>query len=92
VCNSKISRNAQFTGFLRGCKSIDIRAALMAVLHIVLWDRAVVLHILLGEVILRVPLLEQGAALVFLIRQNGLDRAVVPDVVSGGTFDSHLNA
>ena len=62
----------------------------MAVLHIVLWNRAVVLHLLRGEVILRIPLLEQGAALVFLIRQKGLDRAVMPDVVSGGTFDARL--
>ena len=42
VCNGKIPRNAQFTGFLRGCKSIDIRAALMASFHIVLRNDALV--------------------------------------------------
>jgi len=39
----------------------------VAVFHIILRDRAVILHILFSEVILRVALLEQGAAFVFFI-------------------------
>lgn len=62
----------------------------MAILNIVLRDSSVVFDALLRQIIHRIALLEQGAALVFLIRQNGLDRAVVPDIVSGGTFDSQL--
>ena len=62
----------------------------MAVLHIVLRDCAVVLDAFFGEVVGGIAFLEQGAALVFFIRQNGFDRPAVPDIVSGGAFDAQF--
>ena len=74
VCNAKFARNAHFTGFLRGFKSIDIRAALMTVLHIILRNLAFILFEFFGQEVGTKALLEKRVALIaFIPKYIGVD-------------------
>lgn len=64
----------QFDEVLHPVKDLRLDDVRMALFHVVLWNRAVVLHPFLGEVILGVSLLEQGAAFVFFVpKYTGVD-------------------
>ena len=89
VCNAIISRNAQFTGFLRGFKSIDIRAVLVVVLYVVLGNLAVIDGLLLGQEICDVRFLEQGIALVLLVGQDAFHSALAPLFLAARRPDPH---
>ena len=58
VCIGEIREKAQFTGLLRGFKSIIIRAALMVILHVVLRDLTLIGFHLLGQEVLAEGLLQ----------------------------------
>ena len=80
----------QFDKVLHPVKDLRLDDKRMAFLHIVLRDRAVVFHPLFSEVVLCVSLLEQGATFIFLVHQDALDRAAVPDVLSGKALDAQV--
>ena len=78
-------KNAVNTGFLRGFKSIDIRAALMVALHIVLRNLTLVGLRLFREIVHGVGFLQKSVALVLFVGKYPLDRGGVPFRLVGGT-------
>ena len=88
MCNAHIPRNAHFTGFLRGFKSIDIRAALMILLDVELRDLSVVLQPILAQEVDGVGFLEKLIPHVGLVRQNPPNGRVAPLLLPGRRRDA----
>ena len=66
-----------------------INDGLVAILNVVLRNRAIVLDDLLREVICGVPLLQKCATFVLFIRQDRLDGALTPYLSTLGRLDAH---
>ena len=73
-----------FQAFSGGCICIYVRAALMAVFHVVLGHFALVFLELLCQIIGTEALLQPGVALIALVRQNAQYGAFAPDVPAPG--------
>ena len=78
VCKGRMPKNAVNTGFLRGFKSIDIRATLMILFYIELRDFPVVFEPVLAQKIDAVGFLKELIAHVGFVRQNPADGRVAP--------------
>lgn len=63
----------------------------MAAIHVVLRYLTLVHFCLLGQLVDRVGLLQQGIALVFLVSGNGLDSADAPVVLTVGRLDAIIS-
>jgi len=61
-----------------GCKSTYLARTLLVVLHVVLRDLTLIGSHLLGQEVLAEGLLQQGIALVLLVRQDALDGGLAP--------------
>ena len=67
-----------FENILYQLELVRVNDGRVAVLHIVLWNRAVILHRLLRQEIRRIGFLKQSAAFVLFVFQDAAHRTFVP--------------
>ena len=78
---------ALFHFFLNRIENLRSNNGFMMPLHIILWYLSIIFHLLMGQIVLRIILLQKGIAFILLIGEYAYYRILIPCILPAGAFN-----